>query len=279
MRNEVDFITESGVLKRIACIPYPTKFASQVQIIAAKFQGQIYCYDYLTPEEYEEQCEADANERRKTCSYWGRKFEQYMKSPVNADLKKVPVNANDEFNLVLKNKSGNNGLLYFVESDCNMRKSSALQRKPTDYLELKTTALPTNIYCRESLLRDKFMAWWIQCYIAGIKQIGIAYRNMTGIVQKMEKLTVQEMKQKSYNTLGKHSWNTDVMINFTEKFFDQMKEIVTEDCESCQYVFEWKKGWGEVRVRKVAPDYEIQAIPGWFKKKMASTADVTEAEE
>lgn len=95
----------------------------------------------------------------------------------------------NNFSTIICNLIGSHKLMYGAEIDCCL---SNEHKALTDYCEIKT--------CRGESLCDlkfdrnqKFLKWWIQSYLVGIKLIKVGLRTEDGIVKKIVDCKVDDL--------------------------------------------------------------------------------------
>lgn len=187
------------------------------------------------------------------------------------DLTFKPVNNNNEFNLVMTRIIGRKRFLYCAESDCidSSLKAGDAPRRPYHYLELKTTGEPKHQGQLNTLYRTKYAKWWAQCFYAGISHICTAFRNDEGLITRMEKVPITELSNRAERHLSYRTWRPDTMLNFTMDFYDYICNLIVEECDECQYLFNWRPSESrDIRVYQVPPDFEHQVLPEWYKREM-----------
>ena len=109
-------------------------------------------------------------------------------------------------------------------------------------------------------MRYKLIKWWAQSFLAGVPKIICGMRDHLGHVDKLQ----------TYNTLDiprvvrgeSNMWESNVCLNFLDKFLDWVKLVVTEDSRDKVYMIEWREPFTCVTVREETSSESF--LPEWF---------------
>lgn len=108
----------------------------------------------------------------------------------------VPVNESEEFCCMLETKLNDIKLMYGAEMDGlihNEKISSPDDLNKFKFVELKTNRHVANRYQLNNLIKFKYRKWWCQCFMAGIQDLLVGFRNDNGIVSELQHLRVSEL--------------------------------------------------------------------------------------
>lgn len=105
----------------------------------------------------------------------------------------VPVIESEEFYGVFESSIGNISLLYNAELD-GLDSCVEVDLSETDYDKLKFVELKT---CYTGHSNNKHCRWWAHSYLAGVSNITVGYRTRNGIVEKIDNLPVDGLKDQN----------------------------------------------------------------------------------
>lgn len=95
----------------------------------------------------------------------------------------------NNFSTIVRNSIGKHKLMYGAEIDCCLKNE---HKELGDYCEIKSS--------RGDSLSDlnfdrnqKFLKWWLQSYLVGIKLIKVGLRNDDGIIKKIVDCQIDDL--------------------------------------------------------------------------------------
>uniref|UniRef100_A0A914BWB9 Decapping nuclease n=1 Tax=Acrobeloides nanus TaxID=290746 RepID=A0A914BWB9_9BILA len=157
-----------------------------------------------------------------------------------------PVSTWNEFTVVFRSTIGPKGselnVLYGAEVDCINRKG--------EYVELKTQFKALGI---GRFYDSKTMKWWIQSYLAGIRKIFVGIRTDRGIVNSIEEVVVNELRDKA------QKWQASICMKFLHTFLHRVRDILFSSPEGTILLAERNPSQEHVQFTKLfyeMPEYE-----------------------
>ncbi|VDN06446.1 unnamed protein product [Thelazia callipaeda] len=244
--HDADFVSNRGCLSRLAATPYETQ--DDWQLCFVRFKSVIFVCEFSTDRKVRRIQSASHRERLMT--FWGHKFEQYVTHQFLTDKPKTdePVSNLEEFRIVVKTrikKRERFRLLYSAETDCT--------NADGNYVELKTSFDNFGGTFRE----HKSRKWWIQSFLAGIKNIVTGFRDRNGFVTHVGLVNVSDLP---YNA----PWSSNVILNFFYAALDRMKELLSTSPDLTYYLLIFDPSERSVTYEVCKPDSEFNFLPDWF---------------
>ncbi|XP_055848204.1 decapping nuclease DXO homolog [Episyrphus balteatus] len=259
-----DFIAFRGLLRVVMSTPYEAREDWCIQ--ATRYKGNIYLCEKETDQKRHERCNQDDYQKR--CCAYGLKFEQYClsDSPYEEPITNVPVDECAEFHCVFKTQFPGMTLLYGAEIDGALSNNLVLNVENKDilsslrFMELKCSLRPTNERQYQNFRRFKCRNWWCQCFLAGINDIMIGYRNESGFVDE-----IIHMETRCLPQLGANFWDPSQCANFLIKFLNMVKrEMKNLDCPHTVYEFYFNPRSRAIGYRIYAGKSSNSFLPDWY---------------
>lgn len=251
-----DFLTYRGIITKIMSSPYEKR--EGWCIVATKYKGTIYLFEYMTEKKRQEELNRD--EKSNMFSFGGFRFEYYITVPADPEANDddLDFQHHNEYCCIARTRLGNHSLAYGAEMDCVENQKQAADPELSDFVEIKTTRVVDNKRQWDNLVRFKMFKWWAQCYLIGIPTLVCGYRDDNMVVREIEILKVSDMPK-----MAKAFWSPDVCLRFLNRFLDFVKLNVTEDDPNVMYEFDWEPH-KDITVRKTATSPDRFVIPKWF---------------
>lgn len=233
-------------------------------IVATKFKGSIYLYEYLT--ESRRQWEMNRDQKSNMFSYGGIRFEKCITQAIHGDggdgneKTRFIVYHHTEYSCVVSTSVGAHVLLYSAEVDCVERKEQAENPNLSDFIEIKTSAASNpNHPMPLKVSPFKMLRWWTQSSLMGTEKIVCGFRDDDMIVREIDFMKVEHLTHMP----GKKFWSPNVCHRMLGEFLDFVKDTVTEDDPDVMYEFVWKPGQ-DVTWIKTVPTEDQFVIPKWY---------------
>ncbi|XP_023338933.1 decapping and exoribonuclease protein isoform X2 [Eurytemora carolleeae] len=242
-----NFICYRGVLRLIMNTPYEQREGWIIKVV--RFKGTVYMMQIDTEEQKEKK--KWTTEKEKTFCAWGYKFEQYM----SVQEKSAVVNENEEFCCMFRSKIGKYSFLFGAEMDGYKAqdKQSIGKLVPNRFVEFKTSRRVENERQDRTLRKFKMIKWWAQCFLVGIEEVVVGWRDDAGIVEQVETLPVSSLPKRGME------WRANVCANFLLEFITFIQQNLLRDSSDQVYNVSWDPRSGF----KVQQDSE-QFFPPWF---------------
>lgn len=204
--------------------------------------------------------------KEKMATYWGHKFENLCLVPHDLPPHEVqslsvrretPVNANSEFDIVVKTKLGKYRFVIGAEID-------GVDESGKEYIELKTTKQIRNAW-DQSIYNDKLMKYWLQSYLAGVPKIIVGVRDPKGRLRNFETIETSQIPR---TVRGRVAWDPAAILLMGEMFFDWLYEQLNRDkpADGGDLVFHISHSAEDGGVIKYDTDYGIEPVlPEWYK--------------
>ncbi|XP_055923359.1 decapping nuclease DXO homolog [Eupeodes corollae] len=259
-----DFIAFRGLLRVIMGTPYEDREDWCIQ--ATRFKGNIYLCEKETDQKRTQRYNMD--EYQKRCCAYGLKFEQYClsASPYEEPITNVPVDECEEFHCVFKTQFPGMTLLYGAEMDGALSVNLVTNVENKDvlnslrFMELKCSLRPTNDRHYINFNKFKSRNWWCQCFLAGIRDILIGYRNDSGFIDEIVPMDVESLPQ-----LGAAFWNPIQCANFLVRFLKLVKQEMTNvDCPHTVYEFYFNPQTRNISYRFYIGKTPKTFLPDWY---------------
>eukprot|EP00271_Cylindrocystis_brebissonii_P021182 TRINITY_DN7438_c0_g1_i1.p1 TRINITY_DN7438_c0_g1~~TRINITY_DN7438_c0_g1_i1.p1 ORF type:complete len:631 (+),score=127.04 TRINITY_DN7438_c0_g1_i1:581-2473(+) len=176
----------------------------------------------------EEEPQQSVQDRRNT--YYGYAYERAATesraaSPPPPD---TPVNANEEYCVVLRTKLGAHRIVMGAEMDCYDGRDSRNQRR---YVELKTSKEWTSQRAEENFVIYKLLKFWIQCFLAGVSYAVCGFRNEQGIVLRSRVFTLKDMTEMAKQR--NQCWQGGTCLGFADKILCWLYGTLDENEQDC----------------------------------------------
>ena len=250
-----DFITYRGIFTKIMCSPFETREGWCV--VATKYKGTIYLYEYATEKKME--YEMNRDEKANMFSYGGFRFEHFITEPADqSNDSDVNFQKHNEYCCIVRSRLGKHSLVYGAEMDCVDKSDHIVDPELEHFCEIKTTRTVDNQRQWDNLVRFKMLKWWAQCYLINTPTLVCGYRNDNMIVREIEVMKVSEMPK-----MATDFWSPHQCLKFLSRFLDFVKSVVLEDDPHVMYEFDWEPNQ-DVRYRKVAVTAKRFVIPEWY---------------
>jgi RAT1-interacting protein len=239
MRTETDFITWRGMATKIMTVPFSK--LDEWEMNATLFQGTIFVEENHAKklESRRQQHSSGAargNTSQDLMSFWGYKFETLSLIPNHwSETSREYIEGREDevvsnyaqYCSIVRTGFGKLKLVLGGEVDAVMDFKSEDPSRPTNWVELKTTAEVNNDRDRVKLER-KLLKFWAQSFLLGVPKIIVGYRSQQGILHRLEEMDTQSIPE-LVRLQGKNMWNGDVCIAFTSAFLQWLKQtVVTE---------------------------------------------------
>ena len=208
---------------------------------------------------------------KQSCS-WGFKFEQYMTSDnpkeANPDGPLPPVIEPEAFSCVFKGKIGNFSVIYGADVDGFKISDSArncqdkvnLDLNQETIVEFKTRKRFEHSGHEKTFRRFKILEWWAQSHLVGIPKIVCGIGDSTGIVSEVKEFNVADLP-----ILGSQFWNSNVCMNFLQKFLGFVKTVLDDLEEETVVEFDFDRH-SKLVTQKVNTSFDQEFfLPKWFK--------------
>eukprot|EP00904_Undaria_pinnatifida_P012958 jgi/Undpi1/8793/HiC_scaffold_25.g11255.m1 len=206
------FITYRNNLNKIMVTPY-SKQKWEIEVF--KEGGVIYLEVVMT----------DRNKgKMDRTSYWGRRFETLCVLGVEgARLDELQRGPDDpprpSYCALYRSRIGNHNVLMGAEID------ACRPSDPGRFVEIKTTRVIHNPKDEQIFKKHKTLKYWAQCYLAGVRDLVVGYRDDHGIVRDVKTWTTDALVDSVDKV--KH-WDKDVCLNFTDRVLSFLKDNVDE---------------------------------------------------
>ncbi|CAF0917975.1 unnamed protein product [Didymodactylos carnosus] len=262
-RNEkfiFDFLSWRGTLRKIMCQSlFDNSCDWRIGII--KFKGCHFIHIYHTETELNIEHSQTAIDKR--MCYWEKP--EFIPSP-----KKL-------FSSVNLANLGIHTMLYGCEIDAVTR-DSKLDIGEKKYVEIKVVYANSLIdlhtdwqvieiigmkndnckFCLNFSSR-KYGKWWAQCYLTGIQQMLIGFRDAFGIVNSIQPLSLKDIEQRA------KTWSASSFLSFLNEFCMFVKKTVINDYldEKLCYLFYYSPKEKVIKWRSTNEE-KYQFLPQWF---------------
>ena len=222
-----DFIMFRGMMTRILTAPYDTSRKYPWRLRVCKYLNTIYvCNDVG----FFKDAKPDQDDRAKRMCYWDYRFESYLSSHIDPEVKKRSTPNNSAgFATVIRGRLATHSLLLVGEVDCETHEQS--KTPPANYVQLKINRIVQNRHQAHAFQNHKVRNTWAQCFIAGIPRVVFGFRDDHGIVQEVKTYKTADLPK-----LGNTNWHPTVCMNFANDFLSWLSKEVLE-CNPRQVVY------------------------------------------
>ncbi|RNA07088.1 decapping and exoribonuclease [Brachionus plicatilis] len=258
---KLDFVCWRGLLTTMSVSAYDKFKDWKFSIIL--YRGTYYLCEIETDSQREQRINPD--QKTKSFTYWGHKFETYITSDFPGDDGSGPDEVPDpdnNFSTIVSNSIGNHKLMYGAEVDCCFKDT---HKELRDYCEIKSS--------RGDSIRDlnfernqKFLKWWLQSYLVGIELIKVGLRNDDGIISKIIDCKVDDLLAPN------RWWKENICLNLMNEILDSIKKFCTE--ENHVYIASREMNANLIRISKPKRNSEEfeknYFLRDWFKDSLQS---------
>jgi RAT1-interacting protein len=210
----------------------PYAWLDEWEMNATLFQGTIFIEENHEKKLSSRQNQYSAgatrgNMSQDMMSYWGYKFETVSLLPAPwphvsreyIESREQEVVSNyAQYCLIARTGFGKTKMIIGGEVDAVMAFRPSDQTDPTQWVELKTTAVVQNEKDHIKLER-KLLKFWAQSFLLGVPKIIVGYRTQQGILEKLEELDTQAIPEKVQRQ-GKRLWDGQTCINFAASLLE-----------------------------------------------------------
>lgn len=176
-------------------------------------------------------------------SFWGYKFETVSLMPTSwpetsreyiESREDETVSNYAQYCSIVRTGFGKVKMVIGGEVDAVMAYKPGDRSKPTDWVELKTTAIVTNDK-EQFKYERKLLKFWAQSFLLGVPRIIVGYRTQQGMLEHLEELDVQTIPDK-VKLKGKGLWDGQTCINFAASFLECESEVALIDTKSSDHL-------------------------------------------
>lgn len=223
VRKDSDFVTYRNNLNKIAGTPYNGRDAWELD--AVKLPDSPVFLDVRKLDE------GTPSPMHKRFMYMGYYFESLC-----TGTQDEPVDANSEFCSIIRLRLGGHRILFAAEIDCEWDQSPTSGGPLRNYIELKTMREPRSRRDRDNMHRHRFMKYWIQSFLAGVRTVVVGVRDDDGFLRKIEHFPTRELPHRARAQLaparnqryqsqggGGTTWEPFVILNFLDHVLYQIR--------------------------------------------------------
>lgn len=204
--EQADFVTYRNNLNKIGGSPYNKR--DEWELDAVMVGGTVFLDVRHTDDQ-------PRNDDHKRFMYYGYRFEALCTGTENE-----PVNANSEFCSISRIRIANHRILISCEIDCTLGDPSITENALRNYIELKTMRCVRNDRDISNMYRYRYQKYWLQSYLAGVRNISLGMRSDDGEVLEVRRLNTHELHREARTYLQSHGvrwfWDPYVCINFVD---------------------------------------------------------------
>jgi len=215
--GETDIVTFRNNLNKISGTPYNNRDPWEMDAVNV---GGVTFLDVRKLDDNRE-----VSEQQKRFMYMGYYFESLCTGTENE-----PVDANSEFCSLVRLRLGNHRISFAAEIDAERAEVKANESKLKGYVELKTMRQPTSAREESNMFKFRFMKYWIQSYLAGVRTVVVGMRDDTGHLRHVEHFdTIQfptlvaQRVPRARN--GAPAWDPNVILNFLDHTITQIRRV------------------------------------------------------
>lgn len=199
-----DFLSFRNNFNKIMGTPYNRSEPWQigVQLTTTGDNVALILFHILPPTPGGPHIRVDTDDFAQRASYWGYRFEA-----VCTDSTEEDVDANVEFCTIVRTAIGRHRILLGAEMDCYRRSNSSVTGSPqlNEYVELKTSKEIVEERHRASFAKFKLLKFWIQCYLVGVQEVIVGYRDQSGTLKSIEHIPVKDIPKRACEG-GRRFW-------------------------------------------------------------------------
>eukprot|EP00177_Eucheuma_denticulatum_P003813 GFKZ01006893.1.p1 GENE.GFKZ01006893.1~~GFKZ01006893.1.p1 ORF type:complete len:338 (+),score=23.39 GFKZ01006893.1:84-1016(+) len=138
-----------------------------------------------------------------------------------------PVNANSEFCSIARTRIGNHRILISSEIDCVMPIPPG-EPPLKHYVELKTMKEVINERALGNMYRHRYLRYWIQSFLGGVRHIVIGHRNDQGVLESSERMRTHDLQRRArehfQRTNARNGWDPNVCLGFLDCTLSMIRE-------------------------------------------------------
>lgn len=260
-RFTFDFVAWRGTIRKIMSCLFNQEVDWRIGVI--RYRGAYFLHVFHT--ETELSIEFGQSPIEKRMCYWGHKFEDYLcfeNPPLYPSPKKL-------FSLVNLANLGVHTLLYGSEIDACTKdsvldddlneNSNRKQKKKRTFIEIKVVYAQNMLELHTTTAR-KYAKWWSQCYLTGIEQILLGFRDDYGAVRQMQTLLIKDIETRA------RTWSSSSYLAFLNDFCAFIRKTITKDYfddKKTVYLFYFSPQEKKIKWRTTT-DSIYQFLPEWF---------------
>lgn len=223
LQEGTDVVTFRNNLNKISGTPYNGRDAWEMD--AVNLDG----ITFLDVRKLDENRPESDQQRR--FMYMGYYFESLCTGAENE-----PVDANSEFCSLIKLRLGNHRISFAAEIDCEKagNQNSNADEKLKGYVELKTMRQPSSAREESNMFKFRFMKYWIQSYLAGVRTVVVGMRDDAGFLRHVEHFDtisfpslVAQRVPRARN--GAPAWDPNVILNFLDHTITQIRRVCASE--------------------------------------------------
>ncbi|CAF1337961.1 unnamed protein product [Adineta steineri] len=280
-RFTFDFVAWRGTIRKIMSSLFNNDTDWRIGVI--RFRGAYFLHVFHTDTELGVEFGQTPIEKR--MCYWGHKFEDYLCSetpPLFPSPKKL-------FSLVNLATLGVHTLLYGSEIDActqdsvfndenicqkstrnhndNKNSNTKLKKKGT-FVEIKVVYAENMLDLHTTTAR-KYAKWWSQCFLTGIEQILLGFRDDHGVVRQIQPLLIKDIETRA------RTWSSSSFLGFLNEFCAFVRKTITKDYfddEKTVYLFYFSPQEKKIKWRTTT-EATYQFLPDWFTSQDFSSSE------
>jgi len=242
-----DILSFRNNFNKIMGTPYNRSEPWQVgiQYTTTMDQQPLILFHILPPTPGGPHIRVDTDDFAQRASYWGYRFEAVCTNSTEED-----VDANVEYCAIVRTAVGNHRLLLGAEMDCYRRDPRAPADAPpslNEYVELKTTKEILEEKHNISFAKYKLLKYWIQCFLVGVQEVIVGYRDQAGNLKKIEHLKVKDIPRRA-SPGEKPMWDYGRCLSFTDQVLSMVRRHVRTPDKA--YVLSFQPPFAQVELRE-----------------------------
>lgn len=219
LMKEADFVSYRNNLNKLAGTPF--NFRDEWELDAVKLADSPVFLDVR------KLGDDVSSPMHKRFMYMGYYFESLC-----TGTQDEPVDANAEFCSIVRLRLGLHRIAFAAEIDCEGDNPSLKENPVPNYIELKTMRNPRSKRDYDNMYRNRFMKYWIQSFLAGVRTIILGVRDDNGILRKTERYNTENLHKLTRDhfrsSRGGSVWEPYVILNFLDHTLNQIRT----HCES-----------------------------------------------
>lgn len=226
-----------------------------VQLTTTSDNVSLILFHILPPTPGGPNIRVDTDDFAQRASYWGYRFEAVCTNSTEED-----VDANVEFCTIVRTAIGRHRILLGAEMDCYRRSDSSVTGPPqlSEYVELKTSKEILEDRHRASFAKYKLLKFWIQCYLVGVQEVIVGYRDQAGTLKSIEHLPVKDIPKRACEG-GRRYWEYGKCLAFTDQVLNMVKQTIRPNKS---YVLSFQPPFRQVELREdISPSTPLQTTP------------------
>ncbi|CAF3339689.1 unnamed protein product [Rotaria socialis] len=280
-RFTFDFVAWRGTIRKIMSSLFNNETDWRIGVI--RFRGAYFLHVFHTETELSIEFGQTPIEQR--MCYWGHKFEDYLCSetpPLFPCPKKL-------FSLVNLATLGVHTLLYGSEIDActqdsiliddnnpkatknshNGTDSNIQHKKKRKFVEIKVI-YAKNMLDLHTSTAHKYGKWWSQCFLTGIEQILLGFRDDYGVVRQIQPLLIKDIETRA------RTWSSSSFLSFLNDFCVFVRKTITKDYfEDGKTVYLFYFSPQEKKIKWLSTtESKYQFLPEWFTSQDFTLSEV-----